>query len=269
MPKELDGLNTPAMKQFQEIKSRFPEGILFFRMGDFYEMFLDDAIIASSILDIALTKRQNQIPMCGIPYHAAENYISRLISAGKTVVICEQIKLEGAKLMPREVVRVITPGTVVEENLIKGYENNFLCFIYFYHHKLFLTFVDITTSELYFFEVDRPEKTHVSTLFEKFPPAEILVFKEQILTWENLEVPSDAVCTLLDSNMISLPGEGNFANIKEVIDSFLKRNFKENTFHFNSPNIIKENDYMELDFNTIKNLDLIENQNPNEKEHSL
>ena len=140
MSEQPESLNTPAMKQYLEIKKKYPEGILFFRLGDFYEMFLEDAKIASQILDIALTKRQNQIPMCGIPYHSADNYISRLLQAGQSVIICEQLKEDRGKLIPREVVRIITPGTVVEENLIRSFENNFLYFVFFGKEKLFLNF---------------------------------------------------------------------------------------------------------------------------------
>jgi DNA mismatch repair protein MutS len=113
-PKE--ALDTPVMRQYLEIKAKYPDAILFFRMGDFYEMFLEDAKEAAKILDIALTKRQNAIPMAGIPYHSTESYISRLIGAGKKVVICEQTKSDDpkAKIMNREVVRVMSPGTLIE-----------------------------------------------------------------------------------------------------------------------------------------------------------
>ena len=112
--------HTPMMRQYLEIKSGYPEAILFFRMGDFYEMFLDDALLASRILDIALTSRNkgsgDEIPFCGVPYHSASPYIARLIEAGHKVAICEQV--EDPKLakgiVRREVVRVITPGLLIE-----------------------------------------------------------------------------------------------------------------------------------------------------------
>src|SRR5512145_852862 len=88
----MDDKLTPMMKQYLDIKKRHGDDILFFRMGDFYEMFFDDAKIASKILDIALTARQNEVPMCGIPYHAAESYIARLIRAGRRVAVCEQLE---------------------------------------------------------------------------------------------------------------------------------------------------------------------------------
>ncbi|MDY6970273.1 MAG: hypothetical protein SVR08_16695, partial [Spirochaetota bacterium] len=90
--RKMDARQTPMMKQYLSIKQRYPDEILFFRMGDFYEMFLEDAKIASGILDIALTSRQDNIPMCGLPYHASENYIARLLKAGYRVAICEQME---------------------------------------------------------------------------------------------------------------------------------------------------------------------------------
>jgi len=262
-------LHTPAMKQYLEIKKKYPEGILFFRMGDFYEMFLEDAEQASQILDIALTKRQNKIPMCGIPYHAADSYIAKLIQAGKSVVVCEQVKVDGAKVLPREVVRIITPGTVVEENLIRGFENNFLCFVFFGNQTLNLIFADISTSEIYHTETNKRDSIFVRTNFEKFSPSEILVFKEQAILWDNLEVRSKAKLSLLNSEQIQLPKTEQFLEMKRVIDEFLSRNFKENSFYFPNPVFLQENKFMSLDSNTIKSLNLLENENPREKEHTL
>ena len=112
---------TPLMRQYLEIKDKHPDEILFFRLGDFYEMFFDDAKKASSILDIALTKR-HETPMCGIPYHASENYIQRLIKSGCNVAICEQTESvpSDGTIVKREVVRIITPGTVTEPNLLSS-----------------------------------------------------------------------------------------------------------------------------------------------------
>lgn len=109
------------MKQYLELKAQYPDAILFFRMGDFYELFLDDAKIAAPIMDVALTSRQNSIPMAGVPYHSAEIYIGRLLSAGKKIAIAEQVSdPKNPRLMQRKVVRIITPGTIIEENLLKG-----------------------------------------------------------------------------------------------------------------------------------------------------
>jgi DNA mismatch repair protein MutS len=114
------------LDQYKRIKAQYKGTILFFRLGDFYEMFLDDAIEASSLLDLTLTKRQGQ-PMCGIPYHAAKPYIARLLKAGKKVAICEQLSAPGGKgLVERNVVEVVTPGTTIEEDFISHEANNYL-----------------------------------------------------------------------------------------------------------------------------------------------
>jgi DNA mismatch repair protein MutS len=123
---------TPLMQQYHAAKKQHPAALLFFRLGDFYELFFDDAVVASRILQITLTARNKEkgapVPMCGVPYHAAENYIARLIRAGHKVAICEQMEEPGPgkKLVRREVVRVVTPGTAAYTSLVDPKENNFL-----------------------------------------------------------------------------------------------------------------------------------------------
>src|SRR5512146_445766 len=122
------------MRQYNDIKKRYPGSILFFRMGDFYEMFGDDALVASKALEITLTTRnKNQdgkIPLCGVPYHAAENYISKLIRKGFKVAVCDQMEdpRQAKKIVRREVTRVLTPGTALDSS-ISSEENNFLAAI--------------------------------------------------------------------------------------------------------------------------------------------
>src|SRR5579872_7412238 len=123
---------TPLMQQYAGLKKQHPGALLLFRLGDFYELFYEDAIVASRILQITLTSRNKekgqQVPMCGVPYHAAENYIARLIRAGHKVAICEQMEEPGPgkKIVRREVIRVLTPGTATGAGLIEAKENSFL-----------------------------------------------------------------------------------------------------------------------------------------------
>src|ERR1700690_3618376 len=123
---------TPLMQQYQAAKRQHPSALLLFRLGDFYELFYDDAKVASKILQITLTARNKEkgqaVPMCGVPYHAAENYIARLIRAGHKVAICEQMEEPGPgkKIVRREVIRVLTPGTATGSSLVESKENNFL-----------------------------------------------------------------------------------------------------------------------------------------------
>jgi DNA mismatch repair protein MutS len=271
MQKESDSLNTPAMKQFAEIKRNYPEGILFFRMGDFYEMFLDDAILASKILDIALTKRQNSIPMCGIPYHSTDNYISRLISAGQKVVICEQKKSENPniKIMTREVVRVITPGTLVEENLLNSFENNFFSIIEFENQKVKMAFADVSTSDLFFLEVNFDDKEKIFTNLKKFAPREIILVKEEEFYWAGLELESFGLLTIINRSEFQYEETIKFSKLRSILQFVVVKNFQSDRFSFKDAKILEESEYLEIDEDTVRNLDLIENQNSNSKNHSL
>src|SRR6056297_4098732 len=123
---------TPLMRQFLQIKADYQDAILFFRLGDFYEMFMDDAVAAAKILDITLTSRNKgaaeEVPLCGIPYHSCQPYIAKLVEAGRKVAICEQVEdpRQVKGIVKREVVRVVTPGLVVDTETLDPRENNFL-----------------------------------------------------------------------------------------------------------------------------------------------
>src|ERR1700720_4174687 len=146
---------TPLMQQYQSIKSRYPHALLLFRLGDFYELFYEDAIIAARELQITLTSRNREkgqpIPMCGVPYHAADGYIARLIRAGFKIAICDQMEEPGPgkKIVRREVVRVLTPGTASGSGLVDAKENNFLAAVARNPHgqAVGLAFVDLSTGE--------------------------------------------------------------------------------------------------------------------------
>jgi len=183
---------TPMMKQYLEIKEEYFEEILFYRMGDFYEMFFNDAKIASSVLDITLTKRgqwnNNDIPMCGIPFHSSENYLSKLINNGYRVAVCEQIneiendvkKNKGP--MKRKVVRVITPGTVLEENFFDDNPNNFLCSWNEVNGRHSISWVDLSTGIFCVQKIDINQSNALETALERLSPRELIMplkMKEQ------------------------------------------------------------------------------------------
>ncbi|MEQ8214302.1 MAG: DNA mismatch repair protein MutS, partial [Smithellaceae bacterium] len=144
---------TPAMKQYVEIKEKYPDCILLYRMGDFYELFFEDATLVAPILEITLTSRnkgkEDSVPLCGFPYHAASSYITRLVEKGFKVAVCEQVEdpKKAKGIVKREVIRVITPGLLLDaENLTSG-ENNFLAGFSFHAEMFGLAFVDISTGE--------------------------------------------------------------------------------------------------------------------------
>jgi len=153
---------TPMLRQYLDIKKLYPGTILFFRLGDFYEMFNEDAVIGSRELEITLTARQKDsaspIPMCGVPYHAAANYIARLVKKGYRVAICEQAEAasKGTKLVKREVVRVITPGTAIDPQLLPSNESIYLAAISGGGNTFAAAFLDISTGDFRVGELRRP-----------------------------------------------------------------------------------------------------------------
>ncbi|PJZ37901.1 DNA mismatch repair protein MutS [Leptospira levettii] len=265
MSETYEALNTPVMRQYLEIKEQHPDGIVFFRMGDFYEMFMDDAKIAAQILDITLTKRQNQIPMAGIPYHATESYISRLISAGKKVVVCEQTKPDDpkAKIMSREVVRIITPGTVVEDNLLGGYQNNYLSLYYKEKSSVYLAFADVSTSELVYFYFSESEKERILDTIKRFSPKE-MIYTEEI---PPLSKESKIILSQIPKEYLLKKEGAGIDTVVHVLDAYLQYNYRNQNFVFQSPRRIDESEYLVLDEQTVSHLELVEN--PNDKNHTL
>ncbi len=172
---------TPIRQQYLQIKRQYPEAIVFFRLGDFYETFDHDAEITSRELDIVLTSRNvakgSRIPMAGIPYHAAENYLARLIEKGYHVAICEQVGDQPAKgLFAREVVRVVTPGTIIEPGLLKADRNNYLAAVCILEDRAGIAYVDITTGEFVTTELAEPGfLVQLRSELMRLQPAEILI----------------------------------------------------------------------------------------------
>ena len=172
---------TPMMKQYFEIKEEYKDYILFYRLGDFYEMFFDDAIKASKALEITLTARncglEEKAPLCGVPYHSANNYLTKLIDKGFKVAVCEQVEDPALSkgIVKREVVRVITPGTVIDPEMLDEDKNNYIMAIYQGDKKIGISYSDITTGELKSTEVviDLDYTKLIDEIF-KISPTEII-----------------------------------------------------------------------------------------------
>src|SRR6202795_4224515 len=152
--------STPLMRQYHGIKQQVPNALLLFRLGDFYELFFDDAVTAARELEITLTARNKEkgepIPMCGVPYHSAENYIARLIQKGYRVAVCDQMEEASAakKLVKREVTRIVTPGTAMNAQVLRSHENNYLSAIVPSGVRAGLAHVDLSTGEFRATEID-------------------------------------------------------------------------------------------------------------------
>ncbi|MHB1318125.1 MAG: DNA mismatch repair protein MutS, partial [Anaerolineae bacterium] len=171
---------TPIRQQYLDIKRNYPDAIVFFRLGDFYETFDDDAHIVAQQLDIVLTSRNvaqgQRVPMAGVPHHAAEGYIAKLIEKGYKVAICEQLSDEPLNgLMPRQVVRVVTPGTVMEPGLLAEKRNNYLVSVIRDGHAAGVAFVDISTGDLATTQFSDPDGQALIRELDRLAPAELVV----------------------------------------------------------------------------------------------
>src|SRR5437879_1519255 len=169
---------TPMMQQYQSIRRSLPpDTLLLFRLGDFYEMFFDDAKEASAILNVALTKR-GTTPMCGVPHHAAEGYIAKLIKAGKRVAICDQMsEPQPGRIVERQLTQIISPGTVSDINLLDSKRNNYLAAVFGNGGAFGFAFVDLSTGEFKLTEL--PGAQALQDEIARVSPAEILVSDEQ------------------------------------------------------------------------------------------
>ena len=272
-------VETPLMKQYYEIKAVHPDAILLFRVGDFYETFGEDAIKASSILGITLTRRANgaasYVELAGFPYHALDNYMPKLVRAGERVAICEQLEdpKMTKKLVKRGVIEMVTPGVVMGENLIAGKENTFLASVYFGKSKTGVAFLDLSTGEFY---VAEGNDSYVDKLISNLQPKEIVyqrgreehfadVFGSKHYTYRLDEwvfsesVNRDKLCKQL--GVQNLKGFG-IDSMSEGISAagailyYLEFTEHKQTAHLSSIQRIDREDFVWIDKFTIRNLEL-------------
>ena len=277
---------TPLMSQYNRIKAKYPENILLFRVGDFYETFGSDAIIASKILDIVLTKRANgssNIELAGFPYHSLQTYLPKLVKSGNKVAICEQLEdpKTTKKIVKRGVTEIITPGVTFNDNTLEIKKNNFLASVYF--DKLFgISFLDVTTGDFFTYEGN---EISITRLINSFNPKEILISKTQINELKNkfksfykTEIDDwifdyDFNINILNEhfNTKSLKGFGindmkNSIVTAGVCLHYIKETSNNNIFHINSISRIDNESNVWIDQFTIKNLEII---NKNSEDLSL
>ena len=295
---------TPMMKQYLEIKRDNPDSILFFRLGDFYEMFADDARLASRELDLTLTSRdhgkhqkpaEEQIPMCGIPYHASEAYIARLIAKGYKVAICEQMEdpATAKGLVKRDIIRVVTPGTVIDAACLDDKSSNFLCGIYLDSQAAGVAFCDITTGKAHLTAFTGKERVeHVINELGRFSPAEAILsdgaYSEKALTDALTEkfrcrVENGGQRRFLlneaEKNIRRQFGDEAFARLPAGTPAaamalggllhYLYETQKTDLSHINDLDYYEEGRFMELDLTARRNLELTETLRSKEKKGSL
>ncbi len=273
--------STPLMRQYNAIKQQVPQALLLFRLGDFYEMFFEDAVLAARELEITLTSRNKEkgtpIPMCGVPYHSAEGYIARLIQKGHRVAICDQMEdpAVAKKLVRREVTRVITPGTATDTLALRPHENNFLAAVSRQGNRAGVAHVDVSTGEFRVTEMDAGE---VNAAIEQLGarevlyPAELPLFAGEDQGARYLRTDLEdwvftfdyADRTLRDHfHLLSLDGCG-LANRQAAVCAagailhYLRETQRAALEHLDRPTHYDRSESMMLDGVTVRNLELVE-----------
>jgi DNA mismatch repair protein MutS len=273
--------STPLMRQYNAVKEQVSGALLLFRLGDFYELFFEDAVTAARELEITLTSRNKEkgmaIPMCGVPYHAAEGYIARLIQKGYRVAICDQMEAAGAgkKLVKREITRIVTPGTATDAHLLRSHENNYLAAVARNGIRAGLAHVDVSTGE---FKVTELETSEVTAALEHLGAREVL-FPADLPLFASQEKHTRYLRTELEDwifsydyadrmlrdhfHLLSLDGQGLAGRQAAVcaagaILHYLRDTQRAALDHLDRPTHYDRADSMLLDAVTVRNLELIE-----------
>ena len=289
---------TPMMQQYFEIKEKYREYILMYRLGDFYEMFFDDAKTVSAELDLTLTGRDcgeaERAPMCGVPYHAVEGYIGKLVAKGYKIAICEQLEdpATAKGIVKRDVIRMITPGTLTESSLLDEKKNNYICSIFVRNREIGIAFADISTGHICAtaFEGEHritrligelgtyaPREIVLNTSAAEIPEAADFLrdrLQAVINQYEELRFESETASTLVRERFANLPGE--FENPEDPallatggLLSYVEETQKHSLGNIRALDYYKDGQYLEIDVNTRRNLELCETMRRAEKKGTL
>ena len=289
---------TPMMEQYFEIKDQYKDHIVFYRLGDFYEMFFDDAILASRELELTLTGRdcgeEERAPMCGVPFHSAEGYIGTLVSRGYKVAICEQTENPAlAKgLVRREVIRVVTPGTLIESDLLSEGKSNYLCSVYMSQFECGVAFADVSTAKVFatFFCGD-DISTKLRNELGTYAPAEVVLNLCESKLGDLADFIHSGLGALLNDNRASqFDYDESLERVKKQFKDSVKDEYLENRplvsalgallsyveetqkkdiSYIKDLSIYQEGQYLEMDINTRRNLELTATMRSKEKKGSL
>lgn len=285
------------MKQYFKIKEQNKDSILFFRLGDFYEMFYDDAKIASKELELTLTGRDcgqaERAPMCGVPFHSCEGYIARLVAKGYKVAICEQTEdpATAKGLVKRDIIRVITPGTVMESSMLDEGRNNYICCMFSDSKKIGLCFCDISTGELYATEISGSDSVNsLTSQLASYNPREILIGGDivkikslpafiksklsagvEMLRDESFDnkVCAEIVKAQFGEEMQCISDSQVLISAIGALINYLKETQKNGLERINKIELYSDKQFMNLDYNTQRNLELTATMLNKEKRGSL
>ncbi len=289
---------TPMMEQYFEIKEKYKDYLLFYRLGDFYEMFFDDAIVASRALELTLTGRDcgeaERAPMCGVPFHAVDTYIGRLIEQGFKIAICEQMEdpSQAKGIVKRDVIRVITPGTVIESSLLSDKKNNYLCALYLGEFEYGVCFCDVSTAEIYAtsFSGTNMDARLLNEL-GTYSPAEVIsnlgaskfkdiaeFIKSRLGAMLNDNQPfrfeldpcAERVKAQFDATLREddMSDRAMVCAVGAMLD-YIRDTQKKDIGYINKLNVYSDGQYLEMDVNTRRNLELTESMRSKEKKGTL
>ena len=288
---------TPMMEQYLVVKNQYKDFLLFYRLGDFYEMFFDDAILASRELELTLTGRdcgeEERAPMCGVPYHSAEGYIGRLIEKGYKVAICEQMEDPSVAkgLVRREVTRVITPGTLIESTLLSETRNNYLCAVFYDTEEIGVCFADVSTGQAFATSFSGKEMySKLGTELSTYMPSEIIIN----IPVSGIPSGADIICERLgalvsDDQALRFDYNSAYDRVRENFEgersawesrksvicaigallNYISEMQKSDLTNIKDLKVYTSGQYMEIDVNSRRNLELCETMRTKEKRGSL
>ncbi|MGL5382038.1 MAG: DNA mismatch repair protein MutS [Culicoidibacterales bacterium] len=280
IPKDTS-IYTPMMQQYLAIKANYQDAFVFFRLGDFYELFFDDALLASQELEIALTGREagasEKIPMCGVPHHAANNYIEKLIEKGYKVAICEQVEEAGAgkKLVKRDVVQVITPGTLMNQESLRDEKNNYLLAVEQVGNQFALAYADISTGKIYASLVSATAVSLASEILSL--DVKELVVSKQFPThlYEALQTNYRITVSLFEANeTLPTPLVNELSQVDVMpalmrLWAYIMQTQKRSLDHFQAVQFVESSQYVQMDIYSKRNLELTQTLRNNSKQGSL
>ena len=289
---------TPMLRHYVDVKHNFRDSLLLYRVGDFYESFFDDAIIVSKTLGLTLTGKEcgheKKAPMCGVPHHVVDNYVNKLVKKGYKVALCDQVEdpKEAKGLVKRAITRVVTPGTITDMESLDNKENNYLLSIFQNNFGLAISYCDISTGKLVSFEIkgsnDLIAKRAIDQI-EKINPSEIIINEDFNLKEVSsyLNNSSNAFMNYINDDknydkrvkdILDYLGEDNFDKISKArlsiislanLLDYIYKFYDDKLDHINNLEILEINDYLELEANTRKNLELTRNLNTNTKDNTV
>ncbi len=290
---------SPMMEQYFQIKQNYPETLLFFRLGDFYEMFFEDAKIASKELELVLTGRdcgqEERAPMCGVPFHSADSYIAKLVSRGYKVAICEQVEdpATAKGIVKRDVVRIVTPGTVIESNMLDESKNNYLASVFVTDKNCGLAFVDVSTGEVHLDSAFDNASQYIINRLGCYSPSEVIInkyaasiksvsdfIKNRLSVDYQIVNEKDYDSEVLKSTVLShiSDDDSQFEKFRQnpallyafgVAVEYLKSVQKNELQNINDVDFYNEDSFLSLDLSARRNLELTETQLRREKKGSL